>query len=77
MTKKGEGKLLNIIEDLRKENNITQQQLADVLNVSRQTVNSIENGKYNPSIELAFKISIYFKRKIEEIFIYEHDIQWI
>lgn len=50
---------------------MTQSQLADKLKMSRQTVNSIENGRYDPSIILAFKISILFKKKIEEIFIYE------
>lgn len=63
--------LRNNIEELRKTKNITQKELADILNVSRQTVNSIENGKYNPSIELAFKISLFFELPIEDIFIYE------
>lgn len=48
-----------------------QEELADVLEVSRQTIGSLENGRYNPSITLAFKIAHYFGMSIEEIFIYE------
>lgn len=48
--------------------NITQEELADALGVSRQTVISIENGKYDPSLKLAFKISEYFGKSIEELF---------
>ncbi len=61
----------NNLENLRKQKNITQNELADKLEVSRQTISSIENGRYEPSITLAFKISIFFEKKIEEIFIYE------
>lgn len=61
----------NIVNKLRKENGYTQQNLAMKLNVSRQTIISIENGKYNPSITLAYKIGIIFKKKIEDIFIFE------
>lgn len=66
--------MLNNIEELRKQNSITQQQLADRLGVSRQTVNSIENGKYKPSIDLAFKIAKFFSLKIEEIFFPKEDL---
>ncbi|WP_409200448.1 helix-turn-helix transcriptional regulator [Methanobrevibacter sp. DSM 116169] len=61
----------NNLESLRKEKNISQEELASILKVSRQTISSLENGRYNPSIILAFKISDYFKKTIEEIFIYE------
>lgn len=61
----------NRLEELRKRRQITQEELAEVLEVSRQTIGSLENGRYNPSILLAFKISRYFGRPIEEIFIYE------
>ena len=61
----------NNLEELRKERGIKQEELADVLKVSRQTISSLENGRYNPSIILAFKIAEYFNKKIEEIFIYE------
>lgn len=46
-------------------------ELAEILKVSRQTISSLENGRYNPSIILAFKIAEYFNKKIEDIFIYE------
>lgn len=63
----------NTLEQLRKERGIKQEELADVLEVSRQTIGSLENGRYNPSIILAFKISRYFGLPIEEIFIYEEE----
>ncbi len=63
----------NRLEEIRKKNKITQEELADILKVSRQTIGSIENGRYNPSIMLAFKISSYFNMKIEDIFIYEEE----
>lgn len=58
----------NNISLLRKNLNITQEELANALSVSRQTIISIENGKYNPSLVLAFEISRYFDLSIEEIF---------
>ncbi|EGD47288.1 transcriptional regulator, XRE family [Ruminiclostridium papyrosolvens DSM 2782] len=63
----------NRLEQIRKQRGISQEELARVLEVSRQTIGSLENGRYNPSIILAFKIAIYFKMNIEEIFIYEED----
>ena len=63
----------NKVEELRKESKVNQEELADALEVSRQTIGSIENGRYNPSIILAFKIARYFGRSIEEIFIYEEE----
>ena len=63
----------NRIEELRKEKGIRQEELARALEVSRQTIGSLENGRYNPSIQLAFKISKYFGLKIEDIFIYEEE----
>lgn len=50
-----------------------QEDLADALEVSRQTISSLENGRYNPSIALAFKIARYFQMSIEDIFIYEEE----
>lgn len=61
----------NKLEQIRKDRGITQEELANILEVSRQTVNSLENGRYNPSIVLAFKIAKFFGLQIEEIFIYE------
>ena len=60
----------NNLEKLRKEKHITQEELADILKVSRQTISSIENGRYEPSINLAFKLALFFNKTIEEIFIY-------
>ena len=53
----------------------TQEELAALLEVSRQTISSLEKGRYNPSILLAFKISRYFGQSIEDIFLYEEDAQ--
>ncbi|MBW9172845.1 helix-turn-helix transcriptional regulator [Clostridium estertheticum] len=61
----------NRLEELRKQRGIKQEELAETLQVSRQTIGSLENGRYNPSIILAFKIARYFKMNVEEIFIYE------
>ena len=61
----------NRLEELRKQMGVKQEELAETLQVSRQTIGSLENGRYNPSIILAFKIARYFKMKVEEIFIYE------
>ncbi len=63
----------NRLEEIRKNKGINQEELASVLSVSRQTIGSLENGRYNPSIILAFKIADYFDMKIEEIFIYEKE----
>ena len=63
----------NRLEEIRKAKGITQEELANALEVSRQTVGSLENGRYNPSIILAFKIARYFDVSIEEVFIYEED----
>ncbi|MBY1551873.1 helix-turn-helix transcriptional regulator [Clostridioides difficile] len=60
----------NRLEEIRKERGIKQEELASILQVSRQTIGSLENGRYNPSIILAFKIARYFDMNIEEIFIY-------
>lgn len=61
----------NKIEEFRKLIGLNQEDLAKTLKVSRQTISSIETGKYNPSLELAFTISDYFGKSIEEIFIHE------
>ena len=63
----------NRIESSRKERGIRQEEFAKALGVSRQTISSLENGRYNPSIQLAFKIARYFDMTIEEVFIYEED----
>ena len=63
----------NRLEEIRKAKGITQEELANALEVSRQTVGSLENGRYNPTIILAFKIARFFEVSIEEVFIYEED----
>ena len=63
----------NRLEQLRKQRGISQEELANALQVSRQTVGSLENGRYNPSILLAFKIARYFGMAIEDIFLYEDE----
>ncbi|MEG2039324.1 MAG: helix-turn-helix transcriptional regulator [Oscillospiraceae bacterium] len=63
----------NNLEKIRKLKGIKQEELANALEVSRQTIGSLENGRYNPSIMLAFKIARYFNMSIEEIFIYEEE----
>ncbi|MDS0528501.1 helix-turn-helix transcriptional regulator [Clostridium sp. SHJSY1] len=63
----------NIIKDLRKERKLTQEDLAKVCGVTRQTIISLENGKYNPSIFLAHKIASLFDTNIEKVFIFEEE----
>ncbi len=63
----------NRLEEIRKSKGIRQEELASILEVSRQTIGSLENGRYNPSITLAFKIARYFEMSIEDIFIYEEE----
>jgi putative transcriptional regulator len=65
--------LKNRLEEIRKQKGIKQEDLADALEVSRQTIGSLENGRYNPSINLAFKIARYFNLRVEDIFIYEEE----
>ena len=67
----GGNELENRVEKLRRERGLNQEDFARAIRVSRQTVSSIENGKYNPSLELAFAIADFFGRTIEEIFIYK------
>jgi putative transcriptional regulator len=63
----------NRLEELRKERGIRQEELARALSVSRQTIGSLENGRYNPSILLAFRIARYFGLTVEDIFLYEEE----
>ena len=63
----------NRIEEIRKMRGIRQEELAEMLGVSRQTVSSLETGRYNPSISLAFKVARCFGMTIEEVFIYEEE----
>ena len=65
----------NRLEEIRKERGIKQEELAAALEVSRQTIGSLENGRYNPSITLAFKLARYFNMSSEDIFIYEEGKQ--
>lgn len=63
----------NRIEEIRKEKGIRQEEFAKTMGVSRQTISSLENGRYNPSIMLAYKIAKYFGMTIEEVFIFEEE----
>ena len=63
----------NKLDELRKLKGLTQEEFAKELRVSRQTISAIENGKYNPSLDLAFEIAIYFNKTIEEIFTYKKE----
>ena len=63
----------NRIEEIRKERGIRQEDFAKELDVSRQTIRSLENGRYNPSIMLAYKIAKYFDMTIEEVFVFEEE----
>ncbi|WP_404451872.1 helix-turn-helix transcriptional regulator [Virgibacillus necropolis] len=63
----------NHIKSYRNEANITQQQLADLVSISSRTIISLEKGRYNPSVLLAYKIARVFKVSIEELFIFEED----
>lgn len=66
-------KLKNRIQELRKAQKVTQMELAEAVDVTRQTIISLENGKYNASLVLAHKIAQYFQLSIEEIFIFEEE----
>ena len=63
----------NRIEEIRKERGVKQEDFAKAMGVSRQTISSLENGRYNPSILLAHKIAKYFGMSIEEVFIFEEE----
>ena len=63
----------NRIEAIRKERGILQEDMAKAMGVSRQTISSLENGRYNPSIMLAYRISKYFGMTIEEVFIFDEE----
>jgi putative transcriptional regulator len=63
----------NTLRVLRATRNITQEDLAKALGVTRQTIHAIETGKYNPSLDLAFKIAIHFDTRIEDVFTYKED----
>ena len=63
----------NRIEEIRKERGVKQEDFAKAMGVSRQTISSLENGRYNPSILLAYKIAQYFGMTIEEVLIFEEE----
>lgn len=65
----------NRLEEIRKARGIKQEDLATELGVSRQTISSLEKGRYNPSIVLAFKIARHFDLSIEDVFIYREEVQ--
>ena len=63
----------NRIEQIRKERGIRQDEFAKLMGVSRQTISSLETGRYNPSVFLAHKIAKYFEMTIEEVFLFEEE----
>ena len=63
----------NRIEELRSAKGVRQEELAKALGVSRQTISSLENGRYNPSILLAHKVAVFFGLTIEDVFIFEEE----
>ena len=63
----------NRIEEIRNSRGILQEELARTMGVSSQTISSLENGRYNPSIMLAYRIAKYFGMTIEEVFIFEEE----
>lgn len=65
--------LENRIQDLRKAHKLSQAELADLMGVTRQTIISLEKGRYNASLELAFNLASYFNCLIEDIFLYQKD----
>ena len=62
----------NRLKNLRTQRSVSQNALAEALSVSRQTINSIENGKFDPSLTLAMKLTRYFEVSLDEIFVYEN-----
>lgn len=65
--------ITNQLHVLRAEQRITQQELADAIGVTRATINALEKGNYNPSLELAFRLSLFFKKNIQDIFVVEEE----
>ena len=63
----------NNLKDLRQKEGISQDDLASILKVSRQTINSIETGKFDPSLKLVMKMTKHFNASLEKIFIYEEE----
>ena len=63
----------NRVQELRKQRRLSQSELADAVEVTRQTIISLENGKYNASLMLAHKIARYFDLTIEEVFLFEEE----
>lgn len=68
LLKEGAVKLKNRIQELRKQRKVTQEELAEAVGVTRQTIISLESGRYNASLQLAFRIAGFFGKAIEEIF---------
>ena len=63
----------NRLEEIRKQRGIKQEELADAMGVSRQTISSLENGRYNPSVILAIKLARFFQMNVEDLFLYEEE----
>ncbi|PID04511.1 MULTISPECIES: helix-turn-helix transcriptional regulator [unclassified Sporosarcina] len=65
----------NKIKEYREKNSLSQGKLAELCNVTRQTINAIENNKYDPSLELAFTLSHIFGVPVEQVFIFRHEME--
>jgi putative transcriptional regulator len=63
----------NLIAELRKQRKLTQEELAEAVEVTRQTIISLENGRYNASLQLAHRIAAFFGKSIEEVFLFEEE----
>ena len=63
----------NRIEEIRKSKGIRQEDFAKALGVSRQTISSLETGRYNPSLQLAYKIAVFFGLTIEDVFLFSEE----
>jgi len=65
----------NKVRIYRKGHGLTQEQLADIVGVSRQTIHLVEKGKFSPSIELAFDLARHFHTSVEELFVYDKEVE--
>lgn len=70
------GELTNVIAVLRAERQLSQQELADAIGVSRKTISTVETGRFNPSVIIALKLAQYFNVSVEQIFMLNKDVNF-